>query len=103
VVASTMALTEIRYRILRKYDEQAADEAIALIENQSNVTVIPVIREIALEAADLRNKYYSRADLDLSYADTVHLATALQTNCKTFITGDPDFKKIKEDIKVQVV
>ena len=32
----------------------------------------------------------------ISYADTIHLATATLTNCTTLYSGDPDFAGIEE-------
>jgi predicted nucleic acid-binding protein len=58
------------------------------IANRQNVSVIPVQREILIEAAQLR------ATTKLKLPDAVHFATALQTSCQTFLTNDRGFQGI---------
>jgi DNA polymerase elongation subunit (family B) len=57
---------------------------------------MPVTKEAGVYAADLRHKYYERSTNQISYADTIHIATAAITNCDIIYTGDPDFKEIEE-------
>ncbi|MBS3099279.1 PIN domain-containing protein [Candidatus Pacearchaeota archaeon] len=100
-VISTMVLTEVKYRIAKKFDVTKADWVITLIENFSNIKIIPVTKEIAKLSANLRLKYCNKTR-NISYGGCINLATALLTSCKTFYSGDPDFKGI-EEIKTVIV
>ncbi|MFB6180857.1 MAG: type II toxin-antitoxin system VapC family toxin [Candidatus Nanohalobium sp.] len=68
----------------------------ALITSFEKLEMIPVAEEIAVYAADLRHKYCDRNRNPISYADTVHVATAAMTGCDTLYTGDPDFEAVEE-------
>ena len=48
-------------------------------------------------------KYYDRKNRQFSYADAIHLATALITGCDRLFTGDPDFIGIDENIKLELL
>jgi len=95
-IISTTVLTEVRYQIRRKYGEQKADKLTALITSFENLDIMPVTEKVAVYAADLRYKYYQRKSNQISYSDTIHIATAVMTNCDKLYTGDPDFKEIEE-------
>jgi predicted nucleic acid-binding protein len=101
IVAVTVLL-EVRYHFRRRFGVEAADSVIAAIESFDQLDVLPVTRAVSLRAADLRAKYYDRNDCPLSYADAIHLATALLTDCERIYTGDPDFVAA-EEIAVTVV
>ena len=101
-IISTTVLTEVRYQIRRKYGEQKADKLTAIITSFENLDIMPVTEEVAVYAADLRHKYYQRKNNQISYADTIHIATAAMTHCNKIYTGDPDFKEIKE-IETEIV
>ena|SRR3989338_8993015 len=60
-VISTMVLTEVKYRIAKKFDVTKADWVITLIENFSNIKIIPVTKEIAKLSANLRAYPYRQA------------------------------------------
>jgi len=58
---------------------------------------MPVIDEIAAHAAELRSQYYESGERELSYADAIHLATAVaHDECETLYSGDPDFADLDE-------
>ena len=100
-VLSAIALTEIKYRIMKLFGHDKAEEAIFLIKNSSNLKIVPMSEEIAENAADVRFKYYGRNKNEMSYADAIHIATALKVKCDMIITSDADFEPVSE-IKVQI-
>ena len=101
-IISSLVLAEVRYRILRKFGSEKADRVIHAIESFEKLQVVPVTAEVAKYGADLRDKYYQRGEKELSYADAIHLATAVLTSCGKLYSGDPDFEGI-EEIETRVV
>lgn len=101
-VISTMVLTELKYRIAKKYGIRKSDEAVHEIQTFPNLKILPVSEDVAILAANLRVKYYDREKRPLSFADAINLATAVISKCKTLHSGDPDFKDI-EEIKTAIV
>jgi len=100
-VTSATALLEVKYRIAKKFGLERAEEAAVTIQNISNLSILPVTVDIAKLAATLRMKYYTPEN-QLSFIDTIHLATAVLTNCNRFLTGDKDFIAA-EEIKVEII
>ena len=94
-IISSTVLMEVRYRFLRKFGKEKADRVIHIIENFSNLEIIPVTGGVAKYAADLRDRYYQKGERELSYGDAVHLATAILTGCEKLYSGDPDFENIQ--------
>ena len=96
LIAPTV-LAEVSYRIRRVEDEETADEAIRAIRSYEHIESLPLIDEIGEYAAELRFKYYQPGERELSYADTIHLATAaIHDECHTLYSGDPDFADLEE-------
>lgn len=96
IVPATV-LAEVSYRIRRQKDAGTASEAIDAIRNFEHVEVVPVTADVTEYAAELRDKYYRPGDCELSYADAIHLATAvLVTECTLLYSGDPDFAAVDE-------
>ena len=98
---STIALAEIKYKMLKLFGHEKAGNAIFLIKNSPNMSIIDVNHNIAEMAADIRHKYYKKNKNEMSYADAIHVSTAITSNCDVLITGDPDFKEIQE-IKIEI-
>jgi len=57
-------------------DAETASEAIEAIRAMDHVEVLPVTDRIAEFGAELRDRYYQRRELELSYADAIHVAMA---------------------------
>ena len=93
---SAIALAEIDYIVRRELDRETADYVTSGIEDVSSIHVAPVTSDVALRASGIRSKYYSRRERELSYADAIHIATALQMDCTVIHTGDTDFEAIEE-------
>ncbi len=100
-IISTFVLTETRYAITKKFGIHQANHFLQIINSIANLTILPLTPTVAVYAADLRSKYYSKKN-QLSYGDAIHLSTSVLSDCKTFYTGDPDFLDI-EEIEVRFV
>ena|SRR3989338_5075529 len=99
---SAILLMEVIYKSARKLGKIKTREIVRDITCSASTILVNVDRNIAEEAANLRLKYYKGVDRELSYADCIHLATAIQLKCTKFYSGDPDFKGIKE-IPIEIV
>lgn len=101
-VISSGVFSELFYHVAKKWGVEKAEERIAFITSYPNLTITPVNNEISILAGRLRYKYYRKPpQREISYLDCIHLATAIFTNCKKFVTGDKDFEDIEEiDIEV---
>ena len=95
-VINTTVLLEVKYRLAKLFDLEKANYAIQIIESLDNIKIIPITKEIADLACDLRLKYYNDKTRDLSYIDTINLATSILTGCEKFYTGYKDFHGIAE-------
>ena len=95
-VISTAVLLEVGYIFRRKYGEEKANGVITIIEALENLHIVPVSSEVAIYAADLRDKYNRKGGRHFSYGDAIHLATAVLTGCGVLYSGDPDFQGIEE-------
>jgi predicted nucleic acid-binding protein len=94
-VISTAVLMEVAYIFQRKFGEEKANGVITIIEAFDNLHIVPVSSEVAVYAANIRDKY-NRKGRKFSYRDAIHLATAVLTGCETLCSGDPDFLVIDE-------
>jgi predicted nucleic acid-binding protein len=56
-------------------------------------TLVPVTRDILIRTADLRKM------TRLKLPDAVHMVSALDSNCRFFVTGDSDFKGMPSGIE----
>lgn len=96
LVAPTV-VSEVSYRVRRVEDEETAEETIRAIRDFEHVESMPVVDDIGEYAAELRFEYCEPGERELSYADAIHLATAIvHGGCDTLYTGDPDFEGIEE-------
>lgn len=96
LIAPTV-LAEVSYRVRDVDDEATAEEAVRAIRDYDHVDSLPLIDEIAEYAAELRFEYYEPGERELSYADAIHLATAVvHDECEVLYSGDPDFDDLNE-------
>ncbi|ELZ10805.1 hypothetical protein C479_08338 [Halovivax asiaticus JCM 14624] len=96
LIAPTV-VAEVRYRIRCVDGDDGADEAVRILTSADEIQSMPLIDEVASEAADIRFQYYERGSCELSYADAIHVATAtLHDDCERLYSGDPDFAEIDE-------
>ncbi|MGE3147882.1 MAG: type II toxin-antitoxin system VapC family toxin [Pseudorhodoplanes sp.] len=94
-VVSELALTEWLVKPL----QLKRNDLIQLYENwmitNSYLEVVPVIREILRDAAELRSR-----DGNLKLPDAIHLTTAVGTRCRYFLTND---KRIAGQFGVEIL
>ena len=86
VITSELTLAECLVKPVKDGNHEAVQQFENHIQNSSTLTVKPVTRGILKGAA------YVRSQLSLKLPDAIHMATAIEHGCKTFITND---KKLK--------
>jgi len=86
-VSTAILLGEIRYVYLRE-DKAGFEIARAAIEAESSLRLLSVTASLAIHAAELRRKYYSKKNT-FSYNDGFYLATGLAERADLLITTDP--------------
>ena len=93
LVAVTSELTLAESLVKPMMDDNAHLQNIYLesIQSSDSLSVIPVNRQILIEAARLRAK----SDM-LNLPDTIHLATAHVHQCDFFLTNDKRLKALSE-------
>lgn len=89
-VASELSLLELTVLPLRLGRQDVADDYELLLTNFPHLELVPVSREILLEAAALRAAYGLRTP------DAVHLATAIISQVPAVITNDASWNRVKE-------
>jgi len=100
-VVSSILLTELAFHLKRKRGTEKAEEVLYYIRSLQNIEIVPVSGEIAKRAGLLRARYLRKIEKKLTYFDAIHLATAIEMQCRKFVTGDRGFKDIKE-IEVEI-
>ncbi|WP_311170173.1 type II toxin-antitoxin system VapC family toxin [Halobellus ordinarius] len=96
-IITPTVLAEVSYRLRVVENDEMADEALGAIHDYEHIDSVPVIDEIAEYAAELRYEHYDRGERELSYADAIHLATAVvHDDCDALYSGDPDFAILDE-------
>jgi len=87
-VTSELSLAEVLVKPMQK--QNATQQAIykQAISSTQNLSIIPVGREILIAAAQLR------AITNLKLPDAIHAATALSSQCSTFLTNDQRFQAV---------
>jgi predicted nucleic acid-binding protein len=88
VVTSELSLAEALVKPFQNHDLAQQTNYKQLISNSHNLTVIPVSRQVLIEAAQLR------ASINIKLPDAIHAATALLTQCSTFLTNDQRFQSV---------
>lgn len=86
-ISTAVLLGEIRYAYLRE-DKPGFEIARAAIEAEANLRLFAVTAHLAIHAAELRRRYYSKKNV-FSYNDGLYLATGLAEQADLLITTDP--------------
>lgn len=89
VAGSELLLMETLVGPLRSGDQDLAGIFLRLLTT-TEVRLLPISREILLQAAALRSSYGLRSP------DAIHAATALVAGCDMFITNDRGLKRVPE-------
>jgi predicted nucleic acid-binding protein len=90
---TTVNLGEVWYSVARRKSEEAADRELAKL-HELGIRVADVDWALTRRAARLKTKYR------LAYADCFAAALAQQLRCKV-VTGDPEFRQLEKEVKVQ--
>lgn len=90
---SVINLGEIYYNTMRERGVEKANETKLIIE-QLPVKIVDADKTITMEAAKLK------ASHPVAYADCFAAALGVTKKCKV-VTGDPEFKKFKNVVKVE--
>ncbi|NDJ22721.1 PIN domain-containing protein [Nostoc sp. B(2019)] len=88
VVTSELSLAEALVKPFQNQDLAQQKTYKQFISNSRNLTVIPVSRQVLIEAAQLR------ASVNIKLPDAIHAATALLSQCSTFLTNDQRFQGV---------
>ncbi len=88
VVSSELILVETLVSPLRSGDAIQFERRKSLWDRE-NVSLLPITRDILLEAARLR-----AAIPGLKTPDAIHAATAISHNCALFVSNDAGFRRI---------
>ncbi len=92
---SEINLGEVYYQTIRKIGLEPAREFIERL-SQLPFEIIAPSSEIIMKASEIKAQYA------ISYADCFAVATALQFSA-AIVTGDPEFKKIDDLVKINWV
>ena len=84
---------EVYYNTMREEGVAEAEKVILQLD-KFPIQIIEVNRDFAYEAAKLKGKYR------IAYADCFAVALSLKLNA-SLVTGDLEFKKLKERISIQ--
>jgi len=87
-VTSELSLAEALVKPIQNQDLAQQTTYKQFIRTSQNLSVIPVNRDVLIEAAILR------ATVNIKLPDAIHAATALLTQCTTFLTNDQSFSQV---------
>ena len=90
---SVINLGEIFYNTCRERGREKADETVFMME-QLPVTIVSADMEITITAAELKCRH------PIAYADCFAAALGIIKKARV-ITGDPEFKRFGEEVKVE--
>jgi len=86
VITSELTLAECLVKPMRDENKESIEQYTNHIKTSELLKVKAVSRNILISSADTRNK------LGLKLPDAIHMATAIDQECKTFITNDRKLK-----------
>lgn len=90
---SVINLGEVYYITMRERGEEKTEEIFELIKLLP-IEIIEADITAAINASKLKSKY------PVAYADCFAASLAIQKDVKV-ITGDPEFKKLEDEVKVK--
>jgi predicted nucleic acid-binding protein len=89
-VTSELTLAECLTRPLQLGQSENAVVFEKALQSAGQLAVLPIRREILIEAARLR------ATSSLKLPDAIHAATAVRHGCALFVTNDQTFRRLQE-------
>jgi predicted nucleic acid-binding protein len=87
-ITSELSLAEVLVKPLQERNQTRQEAYKRAIVNRKNVFVVPVLRELLIDAAQVR------ADTGLKLPDAIHVATAVRSQRTTFLTNDDHLKSL---------
>lgn len=93
-ISTAILLGEVRYVYLRE-NKLGFEIARAAIEAEANLRMLHITAPLAIHAAELRRRYYSKKNA-FSYNDGLYLASGLAEHADLIITTDPHLLGITE-------
>lgn len=90
VTGSELLIPELLTKPMALDDQELIDRYMDFFDAPGSVTLIPVSRPVLTLAAELR------ADEGLALADAIHIATAIDQGCSSFVTADETLAAIDD-------
>lgn len=87
-ITSELTLAEVLVKPIQNGNVTQQDTYKQAITSHSHLQVIPVQRDLLIDAAQLR------VTAKLKLPDAIHAATALRSQCSTFLTNDVKFQSV---------
>jgi ribonuclease VapC len=84
---------EVYYNTMREEGVTEAEKVILQLD-RFPIQIVDINKDLAYEAAKLKGKYR------IAYADCFAAALSVRLNA-SLVTGDPEFKKLRERISIQ--
>lgn len=94
IITSDLTLAECLVKPLQNKDESSVSRYESSIKNTNDMSVLAVSKTILKAAAQ------NKADYKNKLPDAIHLATALESGCKAFVTNDTNLKVPNNIIKL---
>ena len=95
VLTSQLTLSEVLVLPLREGNQGLEQTYRRLLRGSPNFGVSPVTLPILERSADLRARYKG-----IKLADAIHLATAIECSCHSFLTADKQFRQCEKEIPI---
>lgn len=95
-ITSTVTLLEVLVYPFKMKNESLAEKYRAILLNSEGLITFEILHEVSEMASKLRAKYSIRTP------DALQIATGVLYGATTFLTNDPDLKKVS-DIKIIVL
>jgi predicted nucleic acid-binding protein len=96
VITSELTLAECLVKPFKDNNQAAIDGFKEHISSNEALRVCPVSKEVLIRSASVRN------ELNLKLPDAIHMATAIENGCLTFISNDQKLRAPKGMLKVQL-
>jgi predicted nucleic acid-binding protein len=92
-VTSELTLPEVLVKPLADGKTEVCTAYAAAVQDSEGLEVVPVTRDVLVEAAGIRAK------TGIRLPDAIHIATAIVSGCQSFLTNDKSIREIP-DMKV---
>ena len=87
-ITSELTLAEVLVKPLADGKTEVCAAYTAAIQDSEGLEVAPVTREVLIEAAGIRAK------IGVRLPDAIHMATAILSGCRSFLTNDRSIREV---------